>query len=199
MAYPKSVKKFLNDLIEECQNNNVTLKLEYKKNIALYNTKFDGYFAASNPLVLAVATKKDLDKWLEVLVHESCHLDQHLEETFSIEIDNFKILNDWISGTPQKKTKVIQAVNTIKKYELDCEKRGVEKIIKYNLPIDTELYIKKSNIYIFYYNWVLENRSFGKGKIYNNEILELINSTFYKSYSKTPVFLQNHFNEVLKK
>ena len=76
----------------------------------------------------------------------------------------------------------------------------IDKYKKHDdLLIDTELYIKKSNIYIFYYNWVLENRSFGKGKIYNNEILELINSTFYKSYSKTPVFLQNHFNEVLKK
>ena len=47
---------------------------------------------------------------------------------------------------------------TVQEMELDCERKSVEMIKKFDLPIDIEEYTSIANIYIFYYTYAKKNR-----------------------------------------
>lgn len=194
----KTVRNFISDLVQQCTKEQIEFKLTNTNKINLSGIPCNGYFEGTELKgKLIVATNKPQKDWLPILVHESCHLDQWLEDKQKfIKLDSIGIIDKWLNGEKIKKTELIKAFRASKKLELDCEKRSIIKIKKYNLPINIEEYIQMANSYIYFYNWVLENRKWvSKNKtLYTKEIYKLAPKEFQSSYNKTPENLNEAFN-----
>lgn len=193
------VKQFLNDLINQCLKHNVTLRLENKHQIAYgKGIKVGGYFSENEGnLIIAIGTKNVLNNWLETLVHESCHLDQYLEiKNFKNALIHFNNIDLWLSGKRFKKEDIKKSFKVVKKYELDCELRTIEKIEKYKLPINLDVYKQGVNVHIHFYNWLEINKKWPKNSIYCEDLLNLF-PTKVNSYYKINKKLINKFSQIL--
>lgn len=117
-------------------------------------------------------------EWLSILAHESSHMDQCLngvrawvESTFFKGEDVYTLLDNWVerrvSLTQDESNELVKRIIW---GELDCERRTLKKIEKYELPIDINSYIKKANSYLFYYVHIKETRAWvnsgAKGEVY---------------------------------
>ena len=140
--------KLLADVLQTCLENNVSLYFVDKKYIGTPKNKFAGYFDDKK---IVVATKDR--EWLDVLLHESCHLDQYNEKhpLWSAVNRAITTVDDWISGEEISNSRVRRAIKNIIALEHDCEKRTLKKIDYYNLPIDKKHYIAQANAYLLGY------------------------------------------------
>lgn len=158
------------------------------------NIKCGGYFDSENN-VLAYASKNP--NALNILIHESCHLDQWIEdEDWFNSFDSMEIIDKWLEGKEFDKEQLEKAINQSIELELDCEKRSVEKIKEYGLDIDTKEYTRKANAYLFFYRWILETRRWStpKNSPYRNpEIYNASPSRFLTNYSVIPSKLRAMF------
>ena len=144
----KNIQKLISDIATKCIQNRINLRLEYVDQVDQENIPCSGYFDEET---LAVATKKEkMQDWLDILVHESCHLDQFLEgpSVWVPDKDSLFIVEDW-------------------------EKRTVVKMQKYKIRFNKKQYIQKANSYLFSYTYAFLNRTwypkpYENPKIYNN-------------------------------
>lgn len=105
---------------------------------------------------LTTAARRPLDRWVGVLAHESCHLDQCLEKTRVWKNGDYVYdFDEWLEGRKHIPPAILRRYTRfIQHLELDCEIRTTEKIITYNLPIDIPTYIQQSNAYVYFYEAV---------------------------------------------
>lgn len=167
------VSEFKRDLRAMCKKHGIKLKLINTPTIDYVENKsiqVSGYFD-SGASILAVATGKAKNEWLEILIHESCHLDQYLESSPNwmnqdlCDVDVNSILDLWLNKHIEltaKQQKVI--FEKIIDCERDCDSRAIEKIKKYNLDsiIDLQRYIQKSNAYHLSYDAVRKLRKWNQ-------------------------------------
>lgn len=113
---------------------------------------------------LRVATGGDVDVWLGVFVHETCHLDQGMARPEWMERceEGVGIIDEWLAGKNFQKKKVVDAINRVIELEWDCERRSIAKIKKYKLPVNLKEYAQMANAYIIGYHWTLANRKWCK-------------------------------------
>jgi hypothetical protein len=161
MIETQGVDLFLEDLRNQCKQHKIKLTFSNYNNVSLGGgMKASGYFDSYSK-VLSVA--KNRVDWLSVLVHESCHLDQWIENKKNkseniwsrSEVEGENILEDYIQGK-RKRAKI--ALKNIILVELDCEKRSVQKIMEYELPINVHQYIRKANAYLLNYHRYYESK-----------------------------------------
>jgi len=176
-----SVERFISNLVNLCKKHNIKLKLEDKEKVDSGDHLLcNGYFDDSAK-ELVVGTKNPLNLWLRVLVHESCHLDQyiHFPKSYNKCINNVQKLNDYLQNPVGELKDKEEILHSVLKLELDCEKRSVEKIDAYRLPIDKETYIKEANEYLFSYKKALRTKKWDDGtKPFDREIRDLMPSHF---------------------
>lgn len=178
--------EFIELIKNECKERGVVIKIGKGKYIN-YGKGFrvSGYFSTS-PEILAFATKHK--GFLETLVHESCHMDQWYEKDkvwqISAKYDDDNVFDNWITQKDYPLSKVFKSIDRIQLVELDCEKRSVKKIKKYDLPIDIKQYIKRANSYLFLYTFIKVKRKWpDKGPYYIKQIVDLMPDKFLKDYS----------------
>lgn len=156
-----NVIKFMDDLKKQANYNLVDLDFLDSAAIPIeHGMACNGFFDGDDK-VLSVAIGKELNEWLPIAVHESCHMDQWSENSkiwvgaSPEEYDAMHLIMLWLGKkielTNTQRNSYIAAARLV---ELDCERRTVEKIKKYNLPIDIDLYIKQSNAYVWFYTMV---------------------------------------------
>ena len=174
MKYPNThpgVKLFIEDLRVLCKNNKVKLKLINKQYIDCDGSSISGYFDGDN-MVLAVAVRKKVIDWIEIMIHESCHLDQCLENTKEWNDctirkvhDTYSLLDLWLNyGIEFTDKQLKNIINRIIKCERDCDNRAVTKIKQYGLQdiIDLDVYTQKCNAYHLSYCIVAKIRKWNK-------------------------------------
>jgi hypothetical protein len=147
----KNVNNFIDDLVKICKDNNIKLELSNTEKVtAEDNLKCNGYFDGKK---LVVATKNPLNLWLRILVHESCHIDQLLEdkEWYNNTNEHVSKIDKWLKDSKKDFKDKDESYRSVAELELDCEKRAINKIKKYNLPIDIKEYTKEANEYILGY------------------------------------------------
>ena len=147
----RNINKLIADVAEKCVAHGITFSLQHVKNVDEKNLPCSGYFDEQS---LVVATKKPkVQDWVDVLVHESCHLDQFIGKSklWNSSNDPVHVVEAWIKGKKVSLNKRDEAFNNALLLELDCEKRSIKKIKKYKLNIDTEQYAQKANSYLFAY------------------------------------------------
>lgn len=156
-----SKQKFIQDLKDKCEKHGISLHLVPEKHIIhegeIYGGWFDPY---KNELKCSY---RDRNKpQLELLVHESCHLDQHIQMTKiwykSLRNNVWEKWYKWMNGSDYSPAQVRAFMTSIQLVEWECECMSVEKIKKYKLPIDLARYKKKANSYILLYTLMRETR-----------------------------------------
>lgn len=96
--------------------------------------------------------------WIGVLVHETCHIDQHMADSDSFDLaeNALERISSWLNGTTSSVS--IGDFRTVLENEADCETRSVQKINENNLPIDVKDYIRRANAYLASYAVTFHHR-----------------------------------------
>ena len=198
---PSNVQFFIKSIVETCKVHNVPLSMTKTDVVKCppENIECAGYFD-DNPLHFATACKGHYNNWLGIFVHESCHLDQWLEnsENWIVDISGYDdsplvIFDRWITNQIEisEETKK-QVIDFIVNLELDCELRTVEKIKKYNLPINLNKYIQMSNAYVWSYRLIGETRNWNFSSIYSlPNVWSKMPNHFTNDYSILPNDIRN--------
>ncbi len=199
------INKFINDLKTITTKEGVKLLLSPEKGVEYVGGGFicNGYFD-SDGKTLACALGKDVSQWLIILLHESCHMDQWLDQvpawTENLGMEN---IDKWLGGDDNVDMNLIdEEIRTSMLVELDCEKRTVEKIKKYNLDsiINIDEYIQKSNAYILFYLWLRKNRrwyTIGKEPYNQAIVVSSMPKTFNIDYNTLEPNIEKVFDENL--
>jgi len=142
--------------------------------------KYQGYFDATNKNLVSAIGCGGINQWLGVLVHETCHMDQYLNDTESWCNYDGASIDDWIAGKNFLKRRIYETIDSTQELELDCEIRTVKKIKKFQLPIDIEEYTKKANAYIFFHQFLKESRHWPEPPrtLYNDKIWQAMPAYF---------------------
>jgi hypothetical protein len=198
------VESFIHHVKSECRRSGVLFKPYKRSYIKLTdNIKCAGFFDdGSDPKIkkATLAFAQGRPDYLELLVHEYCHMTQWEEQIplWTAAIDGLTVVDDWLSGVDYPDDVVENSINVSRDLELDNEKRSVAMMKKWELPIDTDLYTKKSNAYVLFYNWMKESRKWSspKNPPYNNPvILAAMSELFDMDYVKlTPELVEIYKN-----
>lgn len=136
-----SREKLIDDIILKCVNNDIAFHLYPKKSHLGCGGTFD-------TTQLFACTKSA--RWLEILIHESCHMDQFLNKTKVWGNSFFDKVDMW-KPADRKKHPILykRAFQGATKLEIDCDRRSVKKIIKYGLDTEIDLceYYASANCY----------------------------------------------------
>jgi len=201
---PKKVSNFLRRELKKCRDNDVRINMPASTNLFDQLGDCSGYFD-EKPLTLAVAVRGSYKRWLPVFVHESCHMDQWLEQdpVWTRRVNRYKPLNlfdKWLSGKIKLDKDIKNdMIDCILNIELDCEKRTVEKIIKNNLPINLATYIRKSNAYVWSYRIIQKTRSWEHSTVFEHpDILKTMPTEFIDDYSRVPIEIKEVFRLAMK-
>lgn len=205
---PSEYKKFVDSVKRKCKYHGIKLVLSPSRYVIFtddYKNECAGYFADDDKL-LVVACGKPAEEWIQILVHESCHMDQwiqndpRLEEwgnaciSYSQYLQGNKILN---------KAQLRSVEDKLIELELDCEIRSVAKIKKWGLPISIEKYIKEANVYILSYRIQGQYKKFPVGLSKDKQLVEAAPKVFLKSYQQIPTKLSKElhrfFEELIAK
>lgn len=194
----KNNTRFIKYVKEQCEIHGVKCDLQQHKYLDLSgDIKCGGYFDGENKELAAAMKHKDA---MSLLVHEYGHMTQWLENIDiwkrCMDDDSHNIVDEWLSG------KYFEDINyhidNCKYLELDNEKRAVKLIKKFDLEIDVDDYIRKSNAYIQFYNYLKLSRkwSMPKNSPYMNERIKAnCPKTFSMDYSKISKKLEKIFRE----
>lgn len=108
---------------------------------------------------LEIAVGGPWQDWLGILVHETCHLDQHLEDptVFNRADSALARVSAWLDRSTEDMDP--HDFRTIAELESDCELRALEKIEQHGLPISREDYARRSNAYLLSYGVALRSRT----------------------------------------
>lgn len=152
--------QFVEMVRRECKKHGVRFFLSKKPYVFYDGNRCNGYFYDLPRPVLAVAAGQSRKKWFKVLVHEYCHMLQWLDDAQvwhnSIKADPFW---QWFLG--KKKLSSRQAYKYamyLVDVELDCERRVLKMIKKFDLPIDAVQYAQNGNAYVYFYHLALKHR-----------------------------------------
>jgi hypothetical protein len=195
----KNQRDFIRQVRETCKPLGVKLYFGKGKRLRTESILLNGFFS-DDKKILAVATKKPVTKWLEILVHEYGHLIQYKNQT-----KRWKEINDdvweWLyyKGDFSEK-KIEKSIESTSYMELECEQIAVKTLRQFDLGIDIDSYIKRANSYLLFYQCLKYTRKwYGSGKapyeikeIYEKMPNKLI-IDFDKSYSKyRPLYIEHY-------
>lgn len=215
MKTPTKYKKLFLDIKNKAKLNNVKITVSKNKTLPYPIGKFDchGFFVINGGYPkgeLGIATGDGIKEWIKILIHESCHMDQFIENdinwvhNFIYDETNNKIkesvdlLDEWIKGREMSSKLVTQLVDACLSVELDCERRAAEKIKKYNLDIDVEQYIQQANSYIYFYRFLEESRASYKKTPYQiKKVWSKMPKHFNNDYSTVPDEFKKLFSKLL--
>ncbi len=144
----KNAEVLIGKVVSDCCQHKINLQFVNKPYVMAEGLKCSGYFDNTN---LVVATDKG--DWIDVLIHESCHMDQFIQNApcYNKGDCGIQLIDKWLSGKQYSKQRMYDAFCDTILMELDCEKRSVKKIKKYKIQINIEKYIQQVNSYLFSY------------------------------------------------
>lgn len=178
-------KEFIKFVKQECKKHNIKCILKNTKTVKLDETsRCSGYFDEEN-LVVAM-NRPDA---IQILVHEYGHLTQWAEQC-DVWIqcgknESHDKLYRWLNG--EKVRNIQKAIALCRDLELDNERRSVKLIKKFNLNVDIDLYIKKANAYVQFYNYLMVSRKWCKpnnSPYKNRRLLRVMPAKFNMDYKK---------------
>lgn len=188
-----SLNQFLIDTLETAVSNGIKVTFT-----ADPKSKLGGYFDEETlnvNLVTKENTLKERHLWLSTLVHETCHMDQFLEQTelwtdtLVNGVSIWTFVDSWLSHDIELTKEQIETyINIMIGVELDCEIRSIAKIKKYKLPIDLKRYTREANAYMYFHESMKKKRSWMiPGSLYVPEIVNMCPATIQSSFKNTKI------------
>lgn len=192
--------RFIKHVKYKCKRYNIKLTIINSNVITMpEGERVAGYFI-DDPLEIAIARTKSND-WLSTLVHEFSHLEQWIDNDVDYlakykRTHAYQIISHWINGKEYTKSTINSCLALIRQCELNCERRTIKNIIKHNLPINIDTYIKQASAYIHFYNYIKFTRTWNMGNspISIPEILEKMPSNLDGTFVKFPVKLKQLYD-----
>jgi hypothetical protein len=191
---------FIKLVKDTCKENGIKCLLKPVRYIMLdkkSNSRCSGYFDETTK-TLCVSMKHPLA--LDVLVHEFNHLMQWKNNIavwrITTELKAFQLFYSWLDGSPVKN--INRLISYVRDLELDNEIRSVEMIKEYSLPIDVNLYIKRANSYIYFYNWIKHSKQWCKpnnSPYMNKRLVDIMPEHFNNNYNHLPENIKKVFAE----
>ena len=183
----KNTQAFIDHVQTECKKHKVKFK-DYKRGYIklIDGIKCGGFFDdAATPPVLAFAQGRE--DFLGLMAHEYCHMTQWLDgiPLWKEAEEALSGMWDWLSG--EEIENVEKSIDIARDLELDNEKRTVEMIKKWKLPIDVNEYIRKANAYVLFYNYLKKTRKWSEptnSPYINKNIVEAMSDKFDMDYEK---------------
>lgn len=198
-----SIEQLIDDTKRLAKKAKIKLRISDGEYVQFDETRSNGYFDPENR-VFAVARNKN---FLDTFIHESCHMDQWLESSpISAEYDAIvtPLMFSVLAGTePYLGNEELfkRQVELSRDLELDCERRTVAKIKAYGITeIDTDVYTRKANSYIYFYTYLLEKQKWyeiGREPYSVDEVWQLAPNHFNNDYSVIPDDLKQAFDKYL--
>lgn len=194
-----SLQQFKRDIRKTAKANGIKIKLLNKEEVLApdENLPCPGYFSDEYK-ELCVAMKGKEAEWLSTLVHESCHMDQYLENQFLWKKCEpaYDIFSDWLLNKAEPPDDILrESIQDIIRLELDCEKRSIKKIKEYDLNLDIPTYIQSANINLYAYLFFYETKSWCNDIFERRSVSKLAPKGFRRKYDKIPV----RFHRALQK
>lgn len=193
--------KFIQLVSRDCKKHGVKLNLIPKRRYKLSKTESLAGLWDEETLTITVATYND--DWLTTLAHEYSHFCQWKNNEFSSDEvnDAFADFDEWIDGKLElSDERLKEAITVIQDCELDCEKKTLDLIKKYNLFDKPELYIKKSNAYVLSYEIIkLTRKNIHHSGHGSSKILKLMPKTFIEKYELSEELRQLFIEKCYKK
>lgn len=200
---PPDVREWVNFEIAASNASDIAVKLLNKRHVPVDSIKCAGYFCeADEELVVAAAVAQS--EWVPIMVHESCHRDQYVEQiplwNKKIILDGEKqeplnLMHDWLGHRIELKPRKLREVLLLcGALELDCEKRSAKKIDQFYLPINSKEYIQKANAYIYMYSILHHTRRWykpGNGPFARADIWTKMPTDFDRDYAKVPTKIKD--------
>lgn len=192
----------VNDIRKYATKHGVKLSLEKSQRVVAKGEtcECNGYFDAEDKLMV-VAIDKPKNEWLPILIHESCHLDQFIDNNYLWQkwSVGYTMFFDWLGGGVELDNKTLKlCAQDIIDCEKDCEMRTIKKIKKYNLDINVRDYIRGANIYLYSFKYMMLSKKWKDGIYLNKELISHSPSTFQKSYMIIPNELNKLFTKFYK-
>lgn len=205
MPRKSKVESFKSFVKKSLERKGFTLVLVDDHSVELGGGLFSsGYFDDQNK-VLKVATKRDQWQWLAVLVHEFCHFLQYIEDCdawrncYVGKTDANTIVDNWLAGDDSIHYRLIcNYIERVQMLEFDCEKRSVEMIKQFNLPISIRKYTRAACAYVHFHNCMAETRQWVKRgyKISEDDkLLNLVPCTLNQDFLHTPQKLMDYMKK----
>ena len=210
---PKEYSAFITDVRKRAKKHGVKFLINKHQNfVECGGIRSNGYFSDEDPVTLAVGMgSRPLHQWFIILLHESCHMDQWIEQTDvwnsctigTGEWDTMAIIDLWINEVVE--LSVNQRNDYIRRsfeVELDCEKRAAAAIEKWNLPIHVPQYIQKANAYVTFYKIIQKSRKWykiGKEPYHMRKIWKQMPTEFVEWETPVPKRIRDLYEEILRK
>lgn len=184
----RAVKKFLSLIEDRLDKLGGELQLIKSKQIKKNIIAIGEFNATDGTPIIQVAVKNPIEVWLGTLMHECGHLDQW-EENAPVWrcFNNIKKDVSELFCTEMNLRARSNFCDKIIHLELDADKRAVNLMIKYKIPIEVERYIRHSNLILL--KWVyLRNNGKWPDVSKKDESHFISNSIgkFYRSYKEVP-------------
>ena len=145
------------------------------------------YFCEGEKMI-RVARKNAL--WLESLVHEYGHFTQWLDGSKIYKKSDRAIINidKWFNRETVGKVRLSKSFRTVREMERDCEIKSCRIARKFKLPIRSNGYARRANIYI-YSHWIMEEKqkfwAYSREPMHSKYILSLVPNNFRTHTHKT--------------
>jgi len=188
------IRNFVDHVKTECKAMGIKVELRKSKTLNLgKGIRCAGYFDEEG-MKLVVAVNHPLA--LGVLVHEYGHFTQWVENIpiWKKAGSSLNYVEAWLNGEEVKNIKKWIALS--RDLELDNEKRTVKLIKEFGLPIDVDLYTKRANAYVLFYNWLLTSRRWSSpsnSPYRNSIILEACSTKFNMKYGELSARVRQAF------
>jgi hypothetical protein len=158
------------DITRRAWRFGVSVLLSPTKTVESDGVQVGGYFD-EDARVLAVATDRQEESWLGVLLHEYCHVTQWVEDT-PVWLAYRQEMWDWLAGKRIKDPR--GAVMAVQATEADCERRTIRLARELEAPIDLETYARAANGYIHFHNVIADRRKWYRPGIAMTDAPELL-------------------------
>lgn len=193
-------EKFIEFVKSECKKHKVHFKEYKRKYIKLSDSiKCGGFFASGDDDGFekpTLAYSKGNTDSMSLLVHEYGHMTQWLDTSsvWSKSTQSLGYLDEWLAGN--EIDDISKHIDIALELELDNEKRSVELIKQWNLPLDIPTYIKKANAYLQFYLYLKESRKWsvpGRAPYSIEEIVNEMSDKFDMNYTYLEPKIRNLF------
>lgn len=201
-TYDDKKNSFIVDLQNKLTRKKVVFRVSLLDHVLCGDVKCNGLFDDENK-ELSISTAKPINQWFPILVHESCHFDQWVENCKPWakygEECNDDILEEILAGkTKLSEEEVIRYFTLTRDMELDCERRSLAKIKRWGFDIDPIKYAKQAGAYVAFYNHIAETKEWykiGKEPYNTPAIIRLMPGNLDGDYSKVNPRVKELFKE----
>ena len=154
-----------------------------------------GYFSEDDKKIACALKATD---FIGVLGHEYSHFRQYVEdqEMWNYADKSYTKMFEWLDG---KRIKHIEShLKIVQSLELDCERRTVSLLGKWDVGVDKSMYIRSANAYMYFFEHLLTSRKWCNPyntPSQNAAILSLMPTTFLSDYTMTDLIKNTFINE----